>query len=80
MVDGMKILDFLSMLSSDSKTEILCAVTDTEEYFLSSDKMKNKKHGTLFYGLLNQMPEEMKKSNFVKWDMIGNVFIFIIDK
>ena len=61
----MLIKDFLEMLSDRNEKNggVYCEIYESGEY--------------IFQGVSNDMPEELMQKKFTKWDMLGNIFIFI---
>ena len=60
----MLIKDFLEMLSDwNKKGGVYCEIYESGEY--------------IFQGVSNDMSEELMQKKFTKWDMLGNIFIFI---
>lgn len=73
----MLIKDFLAMLIENEEEGIYCAIVNSESYELPSGCRTDEKKGTLFQGMSNDIPVELLKRKFTKWDMFGNKFIFV---
>lgn len=78
----MKINDFLNMLvnADEEGQEVMCAVVEDENYCLPSGFVENGKDGTFYKGFHFDMPYEITEMNFSKWDLVGNVFVFILNQ
>lgn len=71
----MLIKDFMAMLNTFGGVN--CAIVNSENYTLLSGGGADEKRGVLFDGWSSNIPIDLLRKRFTKWEMFGNCIIFV---